>query len=90
VVRTGNYRVQGTNPDGSPYRGTLTLERSGPLYLVRWKIGKDTYEGQGTLNGNTLTVDWGQPDPVIYQVMNDGTLEGTWARGKAKESLIPE
>ena len=46
-MRTGNYRVQGTNPDGSPYRGTLTIERSGPLYLVRWKIGKDTYEGQG-------------------------------------------
>jgi uncharacterized caspase-like protein len=90
VVRTGNYRVQGTNPDGSPYRGTLTLERSGPLYLVRWKIGKDTYEGQGTLNGSTLTIDWGQPDPVIYQVMNDGTLEGTWAKGRGKESLTPE
>ena len=25
VVRTGNYRVQGTNPDGRPYRGTLTV-----------------------------------------------------------------
>jgi hypothetical protein len=46
-------------------------------------------EGQGTLNGSMLTVDWGQPDPVIYQVMHDGTLEGTWARGRAKESLTP-
>src|SRR5262249_42773227 len=36
VVRTGNYRVQGTNPNGSAYQGTLTIERSGPLYLVRW------------------------------------------------------
>jgi Caspase domain len=90
VVRTGNYRVQGTNPNGSAYQGTLTIERSGPLYLVRWKIGKDSYEGQGTLNGSTLTIDWGQPDPVIYQVMNDGTLEGTWAKGRGKESLTPE
>ena len=73
VVRTGNYRVQGTNPNGSPYQGTLTIERSGALYQVRWKIGTDTYEGQGTLNGSTLTVDWGQPDPVIYQGLNDGT-----------------
>ena len=88
VVRTGNYRVQGTNPDGSPYRGTLTIERSGPLYLVRWKIGKDTYEGQGTLNGTTLTIDWGQPDPVIYQVMNDGTLEGTWAKEGGKKASL--
>jgi hypothetical protein len=90
VVRTGNYRVQGTNPNGSTYQGTLTIERAGPLYQVRWKIGKDTYEGQGTLNGSTLTVDWGQPDPVIYQVLNDGTLEGTWAKGMGKESLTPE
>ena len=90
VVRAGNYRVQGTNPNGSAYQGTLTIERSGPLYLVRWKIGKDTYEGQGTLNGSTLAIDWGQPDPVIYQVMNDGTLEVTWAKGRGKESLTPE
>ena len=89
-MRTGNYRVQGTNPNGSLYQGTLTIERSGPLYQVQWKIGKDTYEGQGPLNGSTLTVDWGQSDPVIYQVMNDGTLEGTWAKGTGKESLIPE
>jgi len=90
VVRTGNYRVQGTNPNGSTYQGTLTIERSGPLYLVRWKIGQDIFAGQGTLSGSTLTVDWGQPDPVIYQVMNDGTLEGTWAKGRGKESLTPE
>jgi Caspase domain len=90
VVRTGNYRVKGTNPNGSAYQGTLTIERSGALYLVRWKIGKDTYEGQGTLNGSTLTVDWGQPDPVIYQVLHDGTLEGTWAQGRGKGSLVPE
>jgi uncharacterized caspase-like protein len=90
VVRTGNYRVKGTNPNGSAYQGTLTIERSGALYQVRWKIGKDTYEGQGTLNGSTLTVDWGQPDPVIYQVLHDGTLEGTWAQGRGKGSLVPE
>jgi hypothetical protein len=90
VLRTGNYRVQGTNPNGSTYQGTLTIERSGPLYLVRWKIGQDIFAGQGTLSGSTLTVDWGQPDPVIYQVMNDGTLEGTWAKGQGKESLTPE
>ena len=41
----------------------------------------------GTLNGTTLTIDWGQPDPVIYQVMNDGTLEGTWAKEGKKASL---
>jgi len=90
VVRTGSYRVQGTNPNGSPYRGTLSIERSGSLYLFRWQIGKDTFQGQGTLNDRTLTIDWGSPDPIIYQVMNDGTLEGTWAKGQGKENVIPE
>ena len=89
VVQTGSYRVQGTNPNGSSYQGTLTIERSGLLYLLRWRIGQDTYQGQGTLNGSILTVDWGQPDPVIYQVRHDGTLEGTWARGQARETLTP-
>jgi len=90
VVRAGSYRVQGTNPNGSPYRGTLTIERAGSLYLFQWKIGQDTFQGQGTLNGRMLTIDWGSPDPIIYQVMNDGTLEGTWAKGQGKESVIPE
>ena len=29
-------------------------------------------------------------NPYTILVINDGTLEGTWARGRAKESLIPE
>jgi hypothetical protein len=90
VVRTGSYRVEGTNPNGSSYRCVLTIERSGSLYLLRWKIGKDTFQGQGTLNGRTLTIDWGSPDPIIYQVMNDGTLQGIWAKGQGKESVMPE
>lgn len=89
-VRPGTYRVQGTNPDGSPYRGTVTITRSGTLYQLRWQIGQDVFQGQGTLNGRVLTVDWGQPDPVIYQVQRDGTLEGTWAKGRATERLTPE
>jgi hypothetical protein len=90
VVRTGNYRVQGTNPNGSPYQGTLTIERAGPLYLLRWRIGQQTYQGQGTLNGGMLTVDWGNPDPVIYHPRHDGTLEGTWAKGQGRETATPE
>jgi uncharacterized caspase-like protein len=89
-IAIGRYRVQGTNPNGNTYQGTLTLERSGSLYLLQWRIGRDTFQGQGTLSGRTLTIDWGQADPVVYQVMNDGTLQGTWARGQGKETLFPE
>jgi len=90
VVRAGQYRVEGSNPDGSKYAGRLTLEQAGTQYLLRWQIGQQAYQGKGTLDGTTLTVDWGAPDPVIYQVKQDGTLDGTWARGRATERLTPE
>ena len=77
---SGLYQVEGINPDGSSYRGTCTIEfkeKSG--YLLSWKIAKDTFSGKGVLMGNTLTVDWGQADPVIYTVLENGKrLEGTW------------
>lgn len=44
--------------------------------------------GNGTLNGSTLTVEWAQPAPAIYEVKNDGRLlEGTWANGEGTETL---
>ncbi len=90
TVRLGQYRVQGTNPNGTPYAGTVTIERVGALYKFQWQIGRDVFQGQGTLYGRVLTIDWGQADPVIYQVLLDGTLEGTWARGQGTERLLPE
>ena len=89
-VQPGRYRVQGTNPNGTSYAGTLSIERAGALYVLQWNIGRDVFKGQGTLNGRVLTIDWGQADPVIYQVMPDGTLDGAWARGQGKERVTPE
>jgi len=37
-----------------------------------------------------LTVDWGANAPVIYVINADGTLYGTWAKGKALELLTPK
>ena len=90
AIRLGQYRVQGTNPNGTPYAGTVTIERVGALYKFQWHIGRDVFQGQGTLHDRVLTIDWGQADPVIYQVLLDGTLEGTWARGQGTERLHPE
>ena len=40
--------------------------------------------------GNVLTIDWGQSSPVIYKVRPDGVLDGTWANGRAAETLYPQ
>ncbi|MEQ8351983.1 MAG: fibronectin-binding protein [Leptospiraceae bacterium] len=84
----GTYQVNGTNPDGTPYRGNVTVTQSGEDYLFNWNIAGDQFSGKGNLSGTTLTVDWGQDFPVIYEVKDNGAvLEGTWADGQGSETL---
>jgi hypothetical protein len=87
----GDYACQGSNPNGSTYRCNVTITRSGNTYSFRWLIADGTrYSGTGYLRGRTLTVDWGQSAPVIYQVGDDGVLRGRWARGAGRETLTPD
>ena len=58
-------------------------------FSFHWQIANSTYDGIGVINGNTITVDWGQSSAVIYQVGADGVLRGTWDNGHATEILTP-
>lgn len=89
TVRTGNYHVQGKNPNGSSYSGTVVISKNGDTYFLVWKISSSTYSGSGKLTDKTLTVEWGESSPVIYHLENDGRLVGTWAKGTALETLTP-
>ncbi|MBC7228443.1 MAG: hypothetical protein H5T61_14630 [Thermoflexales bacterium] len=75
---SGVYRVTGTNPDGRPYEGTLTIEAQGDVYALSWEIGDTVIEGVGLLRGNVLSGGW-DCGVVTYSVLEDGTLEGLWA-----------
>lgn len=88
----GIYRIDGRNPNGSRYGGKvlITAAETG-IYNLLWRISSgDTYTGRGRLNGDTLTVDWGQQYPVIYRVGKDGMLRGWWDNGRGSENLVPE
>ncbi|GIX41586.1 MAG: hypothetical protein KatS3mg129_1319 [Leptospiraceae bacterium] len=86
----GLYRVEGKNPDGTEYRGNVTITKIGEnQYKLHWKILNDEFEGTGKLEGKILTVDWGQEFPVIYEIQVDGSLKGTWNNGTATENLYP-
>jgi hypothetical protein len=53
----GRYRVEGRNPgNGSSYRGTVTVERTGDTYRVVWDIGGQTFIGTGIGNNEGLAV----------------------------------
>lgn len=87
----GNYSVTGTNPNGTSYRGSVVIQADGGnRYSFFWRIGSQTFSGNGVLTGNRITVNWGQPSPVIYQVGGDGVLRGTWSNGQATEMLTPQ
>ncbi len=87
----GKYAVAGVNPNGSTYRGEVTITGDGDTYNFRWRISNgDVYRGKGILRGRILTVDWGQRYPVIYRVDDDGTLRGKWSNGSASEDLTPD
>ena len=88
----GTYICSGTNPNGTGYRGTVVIRgNGGDNYRFTWLIaGSQTLSGVGTLNGNSIVVDWGQAYPVIYRVGADGVLRGTWDNGRATETLTPQ
>ena len=86
---SGEYRVEETNPSGSPYKGNCTVAAMGnDTYRFTWHVG-GVYQGQGTLEGDTISVDWGDTFPVVYKVQEDGVLRGYWANHKATEILKP-
>lgn len=86
---TGNYRVNGRNPDGSAYEGSVQIVDNGGAVAMSWQVGS-TYSGVGVVQGRVLSVNWGSDAQVIYVINADGTLYGTWARGTALELLTPQ
>lgn len=84
---TGDYRVEGRNPNGSSYKGSVQIVETNGRVTMNWQVGR-SYSGLGLVEGRVLSVNWGAADPVIYVINPDGTLYGTWAKGKALELLI--
>ncbi|TGK22017.1 fibronectin-binding protein [Leptospira fluminis] len=84
----GMYKVSGTNPNGSRYQGSVQISQNDDgSYTFEWSVGNN-YSGTGSLQGNVLSVDWGDTYPVIYNVKNGGArLEGTWGNGAGTEIL---
>jgi hypothetical protein len=84
----GIYIAEGTNPNGTTYRGMVALTPAGKQYRFTWWIGTKVYSGVGQFAGRMLVVDWGQRNPVIYSFGQSDNLEGEWADGSATERLV--
>jgi hypothetical protein len=86
---SGRYKVEGRNPDGSAYFGVARIVDDKGKVAITWTIKDTEFSGQGRVVGKVLTVEWGSDTPVIYQIQQDGQLQGTWANGRALDILTP-
>lgn len=84
---SGDYIVNGIGMDGLAYQGKVKITEIGTKIALHWEIGNDLFSGTGELDGRILTVNWGDQHPVIYVVMPNGNLHGTWGDGRALEKL---
>ena len=83
----GLYLVDGTNPNGSRYRGMAALTPAGDQFRFTWWIGRQVFSGVGQFAGRMMVVNWGAKSPVIYTVARNNDLVGEWADGSATDRL---
>jgi hypothetical protein len=94
-LKLGEYFVEGTNPNGTSYRGKAVISQVGDKYEVVWEIAGKKHFGRGMVSGNSLYVNWGtNPDElnglVTYSMGENSVLKGVWADGKGTETLMPK
>jgi hypothetical protein len=80
--REGTYNVEGTNLDGSPYKGTATVKLlSDTTCQIEWATGSTTSTGLCMRMGDTIGVAYVLGDAVgetMYTLNDDGSLDGAW------------
>ena len=54
----GTYSVSGSNPGGSSYSGTATVEKTGATYKVTWEVAGTHFEGTGLALYSPEGDDW--------------------------------
>ncbi len=55
---TGQYKVQGKNPDGGTYSGTASIEKTGDTYRVVWVIGGERTIGTGIGSPEAIAISY--------------------------------
>ncbi|MDR3375297.1 MAG: hypothetical protein P4L98_16340 [Ancalomicrobiaceae bacterium] len=93
----GEYKVKGTNFDGSAYSGTATITpASNSTCRIVWKTGGTTSTGFCMRNDDSLAAAYklgAAVGLVIYHIEDDGTLDGVWTiadkAGAGTEVLTP-
>jgi hypothetical protein len=95
---TYSFNAEGTNLDGSPYRGTAVITYiSDSTCIIEWTTGAATSQGICMRNGPAFAAAYtlqGATGLIVYQILDDGTLDGIWTiaglNGAGTEVLTPQ
>ncbi|MGI9608927.1 MAG: hypothetical protein ACR2NL_01395 [Acidimicrobiia bacterium] len=98
----GTYTVNGVDPTGREYSGTVVITSTGEdSYSLEWIITGSIVSGLGTQSGNELSVRWETTAAVAngtgsatYEIRPDGSMVGTRVvdgiEGSGTEEIFPE
>jgi hypothetical protein len=79
----GTHEVEGKNPNGSAYTGSVTIEKTGDTYAFTWTVAGETYPGIGIDVGEgKVLVAYGKNNfgVIAYDMSNmDEVVQGRWA-----------
>lgn len=80
----GDWLVNGHNPgDERPYKGHVSVIKSGETYTVMWRFGSTTYVGTGIEQGNSFAVTFkpsqGQMVGIALFVKQGEQWSGRWS-----------
>jgi hypothetical protein len=78
---TGQYRVDGQNPDGSTYSGTSSVEKTGDTYRISWNIGGTRYTGTAIGDDDAIAIGYksGSETGVTLLVKQGDSYVAVWA-----------
>ncbi|WP_442577715.1 hypothetical protein ACSBOB_19335 [Mesorhizobium sp. ASY16-5R] len=94
----GTYSVEGTNFDGSPYKGEAEIKLAGDTTCaIKWSTGGSTSQGICMRNKDAFAAFYALGKSyglVVYKVMADGSMQGLWTiygqNGGGTEILTPK
>lgn len=76
----GEYKLTGTSADGTPYEGTIEVEKNGSGHQFTWHLGKVNLAGFGIWRADRAAISFGGPECgfALYQIQSTRLLEGRW------------
>lgn len=77
---TGQYKVEGKNPDGTAYSGSASIEKTGDTYRVVWNIGGERFIGTGIGSNEAIAIGYrsGSNTGVVLLVKEGDEYFAVW------------